>query len=332
MLPFEDVVRQRPRFPVITLAIVLVNVLVFAYELSLPRDALAGFILTWGVVPSRLTGVGDEASFLGASAIAATLVTSAFVHAGPLHLFVNVLFLWVFGDNVESSLGRRTYLGFYVLCGAFAAFAQVAVDPQSETPGIGASGAVAGVLAAYLVLFPHARIRTLLFVGPFVTLGWVAAVVLIGSWFVLQVAEALLSLGAAVEEPGGVAFFAHVGGFLAGLALVLAIRRERHQPLVGANPLHGFLWTDTVRNWAIAAVVFLLALGLASVIGVTAPAGGAAMRSGAMAAAAGFAIFDGLRRLAGASSFLGPGRGLPRLLAIAQLVVAAILLLAALSL
>ena len=330
MLPVEDIVEQRRPFPFVTLAIVALNVLVFLYELSLSPEALTAFVETWGLVPADLTRPGDT----GPAALAIlTLLTSMFIHGGFLHILGNMIFLWVFGDNVEGALGHGTYLLFYLLVGIIAGLSQVAVAPFSEIPAIGASGAIAGVLAAYLLLFPHARVRTLLFLGPFITLGWVAAIVLIGFWFILQLAQGLISLGMVTAETGGIAYFAHIGGFLAGLALTLAIRRERHQPLTAdLNPLHGFLWNPTFRNWVIAVVALLTLLGVAALVGATAPAVGGFLRTAALMAAAGFAVLDALRRLFGLPSFLGSGSGIARLLALLQLIVAVSLLLALLGL
>ena len=331
MLPVEDVVRTRRPFPFVTVAIIVLNVLVFAYELSLGSAELDRFVRTWGLVPYDLTQPGGAMTAQPALTLA-TLVTSMFIHGSFLHIFGNMLFLWVFGDNVEGALGHGTYLLFYLLSGLAAGLSQVAVTPQSQVPGIGASGAIAGVLAAYLLLFPHAQVRTLLLLGPFVALGWVAAMVLIGFWFVLQLVQGLISLGLVAESTGGIAFFAHVGGFLTGLALTLAIRRERHQPLADLHPLHGFLWNPTFRNWVIVAVWLLIVTGVAELLSSASPAAGGAIRSAALVGAAALAIFDAIRRALGLPSFLGSGRGWARLLALVQLGLGLALLLAVLSL
>ncbi len=163
-----------------------------------------------------------------------TLVTSQFLHGGWLHLLGNLLFLWIFANNIEDDLGRLAFLTFYLGGGAAAGLTQVAIDPGSIVPMIGASGAIAAVLGGYLVLFPRARITSLVFLGFFYQLIDVPAVVVLGFWFVLQLIDGLASLGFAGAD-GGIAFFAHIGGFVAGLIaarLLIWFRRRRH----GAGP------------------------------------------------------------------------------------------------
>jgi membrane associated rhomboid family serine protease len=155
-----------------------------------------------------------------------TLLTSMFLHGGLLHVLGNMLYLWIFGDNVEDAMGPFRFLAFYLLCGIIAAFAQIAIDPSSTIPMVGASGAIAGVLAAYFVLYPRSRILTLVPIFFFMRLVAVPAVFLLGFWFVLQ----LLSGAGTIGSPGGVAYFAHIGGFVAGLFLVFPFR-ERHVPI-----------------------------------------------------------------------------------------------------
>jgi len=152
-----------------------------------------------------------------------TLITSIFLHGGILHLLGSMLYLWIFGDNVEEAMGRARFLGFYVLCGLAAALAQIAIDPGSSIPMIGASGAIAGVLAAYFMLFPRARVLTLIPLFFFLRLVAVPAVFLLGFWFLWQVISGVGSLGSS----SGVAFFAHIGGFIAGLFLVFPFRKRR---------------------------------------------------------------------------------------------------------
>lgn len=151
-----------------------------------------------------------------------TLFTSMFLHGGLVHLLGNMLYLWIFGDNVEDAMGHVKFLLFYFLCGVAAAFAQIAIDPGSAIPQIGASGAIAGVLAAYFMLFPYSRVLTLIPVFFFLRLVAVPAVFLLGFWFILQIISGAGSLGSA----GGVAWFAHIGGFLAGGLFVFAFRRR----------------------------------------------------------------------------------------------------------
>lgn len=155
-----------------------------------------------------------------------TLITSLFLHGGILHLLGNMLYLWIFGDNVEDAMGPIRFLAFYLLCGVVAAFAQIAIGPASSIPMLGASGAIAGVLAAYFMLYPQSRVLTLIPLFFFLRLVAVPAVFLLGFWFILQLVSGASSLGSS----SGVAFFAHIGGFIAGLVLVFPFR-QRHVPV-----------------------------------------------------------------------------------------------------
>jgi membrane associated rhomboid family serine protease len=198
---------------------------VFAWELGILASggsaALDAFITRWGVVPADLTAAWARGDYL--SRETATLVTSQFLHGGWLHLLGNMLYLWIFGNNVEDRFGRGGFLGFYLLGGALAGLSQVAIDPTSTVPTIGASGAIAATLGAYFVLFPKARVTTLVFLGFFYQLIEVPAVLVLGFWFALQLVDGIASLGLAGAE-GGVAFFAHIGGFVAGAAIGLLVR------------------------------------------------------------------------------------------------------------
>jgi membrane associated rhomboid family serine protease len=158
-----------------------------------------------------------------------TLITSMFLHAGWLHIGGNMLFLYIFGDNVEDRMGHLPYLIFYLFCGVIASLAQVVVSQDSALPNLGASGAIAGVLAAYLVLFPWARVRTVIFIFIFFTIVTLPALVLIGLWFVLQFFDGVASLATTQQNMGGVAYFAHIAGFVTGLLITL-ILRPRLQP------------------------------------------------------------------------------------------------------
>jgi membrane associated rhomboid family serine protease len=220
MIPIGDTTDRRVHsFPRITLLLIAANVLVFLYQLSL-GPAVILFIEAFGAVPAELT-TGVAASPGTPSPVYLTLVTSMFMHGGLLHIASNMLFLWVFGDNVEDMMGHITFLGFYLVSGLLAGIAHVMVNPESQVPAIGASGAVAGVLAGYLLLFPRAQVRTLLFIPPFITVTRIAAFVMIGIWFVLQLVNGLLELGAQGADAGGVAFWAHIGGFAAGFVMML---------------------------------------------------------------------------------------------------------------
>lgn len=219
MIPLRDSVPAR-RTPVIMLSVLATNVVVFLYELGLSEAELAWMFQTFGVVPARL--LGPDPPYY-------TLVTSMFLHGGWLHLLGNMLYLWIFGNNVEDAMGHGKFAAFYVLCGFAAAAVQVAFQPGSPVPMVGASGAIAGVLGAYLVLYPRARILALVPLGFFTQLAEVPAVLFLPLWFLLQLLYGLASLGVHTQVGGGVAFWAHVGGFVAGVVLVrwFAFRRHR---------------------------------------------------------------------------------------------------------
>jgi membrane associated rhomboid family serine protease len=230
VIPLYDDLPTR-RFPWMTVALMAANVVVYLYELTLSARGsghLDLFFYRAGFVPYELTHLTDVPP-PDVVTPPLTVFTSMFVHLGWLHIAGNMLFLWIFGNNVEDAMGKARFLAFYLLCGLAAAVGQTIVRPESTVPNIGASGAIAGVLGAYIVLYPRARVLTLvpvfIFFLPIVLLpAWVV----IGAWFVLQLFEGALSLGAAAG--GGVAFFAHVGGFLAGLALVGIFVRRRPRP------------------------------------------------------------------------------------------------------
>ncbi len=214
MIPIGDSPRARST-PAVTYALILVNVLVFLYELSLSALDVQLFFIDWGVIPRELTDYIDAPAGDTSGPLLRPL-TSMFIHGGWLHLSGNMLFLWVFGDNVEDAMGRARYLVFYLAAGYIGAVAQVYADPDSLLPIVGASGAVAGVLGAYLVLYPRATVVAVLpflLFFPFV----VPAALLIVAWFAMQVLNGVASLGSAMGAEGGVAWWAHVGGFAVGL-------------------------------------------------------------------------------------------------------------------
>jgi membrane associated rhomboid family serine protease len=210
MFPIGDDNTSRRTIPVLTYALIAVNVLFFFVELG-SGDA---FVVQWAFVPSRfLASPGGD--FL-------TLFTSMFMHAGWVHLMGNMLYLWIFGDNVEDRFGHIRFLIFYLLCGIAATFAQMAFSSGSNVPNLGASGAIAGVLGAYILMFPHGKVNVLM--GKAVIP--MPALVVIGLWFVLQFFSGIGSI-ANTAETGGVAYMAHVGGFIAGLMLTLLFRGSR---------------------------------------------------------------------------------------------------------
>ncbi len=224
MIPLGDRNPTR-RAPVVTRALIVACVVVFGLELFVQLEggdrALEAFFREWGAVPAEVSA-SLRAGDLASQAIVG-LVASIFLHGGWLHLLGNMLYLWIFGNNVEDRLGRVPFLLFYVAGGIVAALAQVWIDPGSETPLVGASGAIAAALGAYLVLYPRARIVSLVFLGFFYQLAEVPALIVLGFWFVLQLVSGVASLDAETAQ-GGVAFFAHVGGFVMGLAVGLALR------------------------------------------------------------------------------------------------------------
>lgn len=224
MIPISDA-PERPRrtFPIMVIALIAINVLVFLYEVSLPAPELEALVSALGVVPYEIV-TGRDLPPDSPTPIYLTLLTSMFIHGGFLHIAGNMLFLWIFGDNVEDSLGHLTFLFFYLASGLVAAFGHIAVSGLSRTPSIGASGAIAGVLAAYLILFPRSSVRTLLIIPPFVTITRLSALVIILIWFVTQLFNGLAALGVQTEQTAGVAFWAHIGGFVGGLVLLYLIR------------------------------------------------------------------------------------------------------------
>jgi membrane associated rhomboid family serine protease len=226
MIPLRDANPTR-RTPYVTLGLIVACLSVWAWELTLlsttGESALDAFITRWGIVPADLTTAWAAGDWV--SRETATLVTSQFLHGGWLHVLGNLLFLWIFGNNIEDRLGRGWFLLFYLGGGVVAGATQVAIDPTSTIPTIGASGAIASTLGAYLVLFPRARITSLVFLGFFYQLIDVPAVVVLLFWIALQVIDALASLG--VTEAGGVAVFAHIGGFAFGALVGLFLVRRR---------------------------------------------------------------------------------------------------------
>jgi membrane associated rhomboid family serine protease len=208
--------------PVLTYLIIAINTLVYFYQASLGPEGEKLFVERFGLIPAMLA----EEHYLGSLV---TPLTSMFMHGGLMHLLLNMWSLFIFGDNVEDTLGKTRFLVFYIASGLGAAAAQVFVDPSSMVPMVGASGAIAGVLAAYLRLFPHARVLTLIPLFIFFFTRELPAVFFIAFWFLMQVLSGVGSLSMAGNQAsGGVAFFAHIGGFLMGLVLVGALTPQRN--------------------------------------------------------------------------------------------------------
>jgi membrane associated rhomboid family serine protease len=219
MIPIrDDNPAHRP--PLVTVAFIAVCVAVFLWQLSLDPRAQEAAVYSWGMIPAVLLGEARLPAELARVPPAMTLVTSMFLHGSWGHLLGNMLYLWIFGNNIEDRLGHGRFVLFYLACGLGAAAAQILPDPGSRIPMIGASGAISGVLGAYMLLYPHARILVLIPLG-FMFLHHVRAVWLLGVWFALQIISAL----AAPPGAGGVAWWAHIGGFVAGLVLALPLRR-----------------------------------------------------------------------------------------------------------
>jgi len=224
MIPLKDNIPSS-RTPLITIGLIVINVLVYLNQLALSPRAAVRFVYLYGLIPVEIS----EGQLLVQHPVPlyGTILTSMFVHGGLFHLAGNMLYLWIFGDNVEDRLGRFRFLLFYLLSGLAAAAAQILSDPHSQIPMVGASGAISGVLGAYLLLYPHARVVTLVFFGWFIRLIEIRAVFVLGFWILVQLASGLLTWGAQV---GGVAWFAHVGGFVAGLVMVIPLRRRAEGP------------------------------------------------------------------------------------------------------
>jgi membrane associated rhomboid family serine protease len=211
MVPIADDDSSRRTFPIVTYALIAANILFFLVELS-GGDA---FIGKWAFVPARFLA-NPSGDFL-------TILTSMFMHAGWLHLGGNMLYLWIFGDNVEDQFGHLPFLIFYLLCGVAATFAQMAFSMGSSVPNLGASGAIAGVLGSYLIMFPKEQVKVL--TGT--TVIPVSALIVIGGWIVLQLVSGFGSIANTTTGAGGVAYLAHVGGFIAGVVLTFLFRRNQ---------------------------------------------------------------------------------------------------------
>ena len=250
MFPLKDDIPTR-RFPYVTVALIAANVAMFFLFQGAFIDSDAQFnqkVLDYGAIPYEVSHPGDEcgASADGSKLICEgqagvpdgapdqpstwlTILTSMFMHGGLLHLGGNMLFLWIFGNNIEDSMGPLRFLGFYLLGGVAAVAAQTAIDPSAAVPTIGASGAVAAVLGAYALLYPRARVVTLVFIVIFFTIIELPALVVLGLWFLLQALYGASEVAQPVGSEGGVAYFAHIGGFLFGLLLIKLFANHVHE-------------------------------------------------------------------------------------------------------
>ena len=212
MIPLRDVIPSRTT-PYITTTIIVLNAITWLFEVSLPQDSLNQFIGTYGVVPAYFSPP--------------TLITSMFLHGSWMHVIGNMWYLWIFGDNVEDRVGHGRFIVFYLLCGTAAAIGQIVMDPTSTLPTIGASGAIAGVMGAYFVLYPQSRVLTLIPLIIFWEVIELPAYILLGFWFVMQLFSAgAIAVTASSHGSGGVAFAAHVAGFLVGMAGVFVFKKR----------------------------------------------------------------------------------------------------------
>ena len=211
MIPLRDVIPSRT-FPLFTITFIVFNSVAFLFENSLPKEALEAFVRVYGVVPAQFSWLA--------------LLTSMFLHGDWLHFIGNMLYLWIFGDNVEDRLGHGRFVFFYLFCGAAGGLAHVFMNPTSTTPTIGASGAIAGVLGAYFVMYPHSRVLALVPLFVIFEIIEVPAVLFLGLWFLMQFVYGVGSIATQTSvEKGGVAFWAHVVGFVAGVVAVLVLRK-----------------------------------------------------------------------------------------------------------
>lgn len=237
MIPLRDNIPSR-RGPIVNTSLIALNVLVFLFEIVvLGSDHLQGFAYRWGLVPAEFWQMGDLRTWV-------TLFTSMFLHGGWWHLISNMLALYIFGDNIEDRVGHVRYLIFYLLGGLAASGAHLVAYSSSTLPTVGASGAIAGVLGAYLVLFPQARVLTLIPIFYFVRLIEIPAFVYLGFWFISQLFNGIFALAAAdVFQSGGVAWWAHIGGFVFGLAVIrLLASRPKAQVMGRYHPWQDGRW------------------------------------------------------------------------------------------
>ena len=221
MIPLHDD-NPTQSTPILTIALITICVLVYFFQAALGPRGGETIIYSLGVIPAVLLDKVELSRDLVLVPAELTIFTSMFLHGGFLHLAGNMLYLWIFGNNIEDVLGKIRFLIFYFLCGIVAAFGQIMQDPDSTIPMVGASGAISGVLGAYLLLFPHARVLVLVPMGFFMQMMKIPAGLVLGLWFVLQLVSSALTSSAG----GGVAWFAHIGGFIAGMLLILVMKRK----------------------------------------------------------------------------------------------------------
>lgn len=224
MFPLWDEIPTK-RFPVVTIFFILLNGIFYYYQFFLVTDTMS-FIYSYGLIPFELTQSVDLFPY-GPNPVFLTIFSSMFMHGSFVHLFGNMLYLWIFGNNVEDYLGRFKFVLFYLLSGIFAAVTQILIAPYSKVPMIGASGAVAGILGAYFILFPRARITTLVFFGFFIRLVKLPALFVLGLWIIFQLFYGFSNLSMQGTDTG-VAWFAHIGGFIGGIVLIQIFKKRNN--------------------------------------------------------------------------------------------------------
>ncbi len=226
MIPLKD---ENPSstFPVVNIILIIANISIFIYLNYFVPGETNQFFLKLGFIPFELThfkDIGPE----NLVPVPLTLFTAMFIHGGWIHLLSNMLYLWIFGDNVEDLLGHVKYLFFYLTCGIVATGVHFFINTASKVPTVGASGAIAGVLGAYLFLFPKARVKTLLILFIFIHIISIPAIIVLGLWIVMQILSAYIEYGS--KTGGGIAWFAHIGGFAAGLVLIVLMKKRKKRP------------------------------------------------------------------------------------------------------
>jgi hypothetical protein len=252
MIPLRDDIPSRT-VPVVNVGLIALNALFFIMELGM-GERIEGFLFQAAVIPVLYAGPDGSLSVVEllltslTPDLGARILLSMFLHGGWVHLLGNMLYLWIFGDNVEDRLGHGRYLLFYLLCGWAASYAHIWAEPASRLPSVGASGAIAGVLGAYMSLYPRARVVAAIPLGFFFPLVQIPAVLFLGVWFLQQFLSGSLSLAARTAQTGGVAWWAHIGGFAAGLLLVALFQRPQRRP-----PARDLWWQGKTRtrtsNW-----------------------------------------------------------------------------------
>lgn len=230
MIPLHDDNPTSIR-PVVTIVLIALCVVIFLWQFSLGQQGFQKSVFAFGVIPAVLFDNARLPAEINLIPAELTVISSMFLHGGWMHLIGNMLYLWIFGNNIEDVMGHRRYIVFYLLCGVAAVMAQAVAHPSAKIPMVGASGAISGVLGAYLLLFPRARIYVLVPVFVFFYTVYLPAIIVLGFWFLLQ----LLNSGAATAGEGGTAWFAHIGGFVAGMALIPFFK---HRHVRFFNPPH----------------------------------------------------------------------------------------------